>query len=208
MSGRIFPVSSSSAATKRPYHHGHLRETLLDVALRQLATTPAAQLSLRELARAAQVSHTAPYHYFADRHALIHAAGVEGMRRLLQAQADAVAQAQGPHARLLALGEAYVRFAAEQPHAFGLVFDPQYCKPGEPSEDMAPLIAGNEALLADCVVQAQQAGVLPSGDPAPLCHALWGTVHGLAQLVMAGHLPLDAALVALGALLPPDAQPR
>lgn len=207
MSGRIFLVSSSSVK-ERAYHHGNLREALLDVALRQLATTPAAQLSLRELARAAQVSHAAPYHYFADRHALIHAAGVEGMRRLLQAQADAVAQAQGPHARLLALGEAYVRFAAEQPHAFGLVFDPQYCKPGEPSEDMAPLIAGNEALLADCVVQAQQAGVLPSGDPAPLCHALWGTVHGLAQLVMAGHLPLDAALVALGALLPTQGHPQ
>ncbi len=172
-----------------------------------LATTPAAQLSLRELARAAQVSHAAPYHYFTDRQGLIRAAGVEGMRRLLQAQQAAVATGTSPRERLLALGLAYVRFAANEPNAFALVFDPQYCKPGEPAEDMAPLITANEALLASCVDEAQQAGVLPPGETAPISTALWGTVHGLAQLVMAGHVPLPEAEAALAALLP-SRQPR
>lgn len=173
-----------------------------------LSSTPAAQLSLRELARTAQVSHAAPYHYFTDRQGLIRAAGVEAMRRLLQAQGMAVAAEESPRERLLALGRAYVRFAANEPNAFALVFDPQYCQPGTPTEDMAPLIAENEALLAGCVLQAQRAGVLPSGDPGPVATALWGTVHGLAQLVMAGHVPLPAADAALGALLPPRPHPQ
>ena len=56
-------------------------------------------------------------------------------------------------------------------------------------------------------LQAQQAGVLPPGETPPIATALWGTVHGLAQLVMAGHVPLPAAEAALAALLP-SRQPR
>jgi AcrR family transcriptional regulator len=207
VSDRIFLVSSSTD-DKRAYHHGNLRQALLDAALRLLAEVPAARLSLRELARAAQVSHAAPYHYFSDRDDLIRAAGVEGMRRLLQAQADAVATCHGPRERLLALGKAYVRFAASEPHSFALVFDPQYCRPGAPTADMAPLIADNERLLADCVSEAQAAGVLPPMPSGPMATALWGTVHGLAQLTMAGHLDLPAAEAALDALLPPAPHPQ
>ena len=207
MSDRIFLVSSS-ADDKRAYHHGNLRQALLDAALRLLAEVPAAKLSLRELARAAQVSHAAPYHYFSDRDDLIRAAGVEGMRRLLADQQQAVACAHGPQERLLALGKAYVRFAAREPHSFALVFDPQYCRPGAPTADMAPLIAANDRLLADCVARAQSAGVLPPVPPGPLATALWGTVHGLAQLTMAGHLDLPAAEAALDALLPPAPHPQ
>lgn len=207
MFARIFLVSSSPE-DKRPYHHGNLRQALLDAALRLLAEVPAARLSLRELARAANVSHAAPYHYFSDRDGLIRAAGVEGMRRLLQAQREAVDRASGPRQGLLALGLAYVRFAAREPHSFALVFDPQYCRPAEPSAEMAPLIADNEALLAECVVRAQAAGALPPVATGPLATALWGTVHGLAQLTMAGHLDLPAAEAALDALLPAPPHPH
>ncbi len=204
---RIFLVSSS-ANDKRAYHHGNLRQALLDAALRLLAEVPAAKLSLRELARAAQVSHAAPYHYFSDREALIRAAGVESMRRLLQAQHQGVNEAHGPRQRLLALGLAYVRFAAQEPHCFALVFDPQYCSPGEPSEEMAPLIAENERLLGDCVNQAQIAGVLPPVPARHLATGLWGAVHGLAQLTMAGHIDLPAAEAALDALLAANPHPQ
>ena len=50
---------SSLVTNKRAYHHGNLRQALLDAALRLLAEVPAAKLSLRELARSAQVSHAA-----------------------------------------------------------------------------------------------------------------------------------------------------
>jgi AcrR family transcriptional regulator len=204
---KIFLVSSS-VINKRAYHHGNLRQALLDAALRLLAEVPAAKLSLRELARSAQVSHAAPYHYFPDREALIRAAGVESMRRLLQAQHRAVAESHGPRQRLLALGLAYMRFAAQEPHCFALVFDPQYCSPGEPSEEMAPLIAENERLLADFVNQARTAGVLPPVPAQHLATGFWGAVHGLAQLTMAGHIDLPAAEAALDALLAATPHPQ
>lgn len=192
------PTTSESA---RLYHHGNLRQALLDAALQLLKTTPPNRLSLRELARAAEVSHAAPYHYFSDREELIKAAGVESMRRFLQAQQQAVAAQEQPLQKLVALGLAYIGFAAREPHAFALIFDPQLCPPGQPSDDMAPLIHANEALLGQCVQASQSDRTLRGQDPEAMAHAMWGAVHGLAHLVMAGHLPLEAARPAVRALV-------
>ena len=200
MSVRIFLVSSSSES-ERPYHHGNLRPALLDAAFALLAERAAPALSLREVARAAGVSHAAPYHYFPDRDSLLKAVSTECMQRLLQAQQDAVAGRAEPLERLIALGLAYVRFAHEQPHAFALVFDAQLCPPGHPNAESAPLIAANEALLHGCVLALLQADGAAPALAEPLSPALWGTVHGLAQLVMGGHLPMAAVEPALRALL-------
>lgn len=200
MSIRIFLVSNSTDPT-RPYHHGNLRPALLDAAFALLAERPAPALSLREVARAAGVSHAAPYHYFPDRDSLLKAVSTECMQRFLQAQQDAVAGASAPLDRLIALGLAYVRFAHEQPNAFALVFDAQLCPPGHPNAESAPLIAANEALLRDCVLALLAADGAPPALAEALSPALWGTVHGLAQLVTGGHLPMAAVEPALRALL-------
>ena len=55
--------------------------------------------------------------------------------------------AAGPVDRVRALGAAYVGYAADHPQSFALVFDPEYCPPGDPAADMAPLITRNEELL-------------------------------------------------------------
>jgi AcrR family transcriptional regulator len=195
---------SSLKSKTRSYHHGDLRPALLNAVADLLRTTPSDRLSLREVARVAGVSHAAPYHYFPDRAAMLKAAGTDATRRLLEAQVQAADAETDPTARLVAIGLAYVRFAAEHPHAFNLAFDPRICPPGNPLPETAPLIACNETLLSDAVMAAQSAGGLPAGDPASLAAALWATVHGLAQLVMAGLLPIEAAEPALWSLAAPS----
>lgn len=192
---------SRSTTEKSAYHHGNLRQALLDAGFALLARTPATQISLRELARAANVSHTAPYHYFHDKQELIHALGVESMRRFVQAQKAAAEAAARPEERLLAMGMAYVNFAATEPNAFNLIFDPAYCKPGEPTDDIAPLIAENEELLRALTVEAQQLGVLPHDADGSAAAAMWAAVHGLSMLITAGHLPIEVAAPALRSLL-------
>ena len=183
------------------YHHGNLQAALEDAALELLETTSAPKISLREVARRAGVSHNAPYHHFGDRAALLRALGVRGMAALLAAQEEAVAAAEGPVGRVRALGLAYVQYAATNPQAFALVFDPDYCAAGAPSEQMAPLIARNEDLLASEVAALVQEPGWEGRDPDALSAALWSTVHGMAQLIMLGHLPLEAAEPALDALV-------
>ena len=183
------------------YHHGNLQAALEDAALDLLETTSAAKISLREVARRAGVSHNAPYHHFGDRASLLHALGVRAMRELLEAQERAVEQEADPVARVRALGAAYVGYAADHPQAFALVFDPDYCAAGDPSAEMAPLIARNEQLLGGLVTELVAEPGYEGRDPVALSAALWSTVHGMAQLIMLGHLPAEAAEPAIHALV-------
>ena len=183
------------------YHHGNLQAALEDAALDLLETTSAAKISLREVARRAGVSHNAPYHHFGDRAALLRALGVRGMAALLAAQEEAVAATEGTVAKVRALGLAYVAYAAAHPQAFALVFDPDYCAADDPGSDMAALIGRNEELLGGLVTRLVQEPGWQDRDPVALSAALWSTVHGMAQLIMLGHLPAEAAEPAIHALV-------
>ena len=58
-----------------PYHHGHLRETLLQAAIELIPELGPAGFTLREVARRAGVSHNAPYRHFEDKEELLAAVG-------------------------------------------------------------------------------------------------------------------------------------
>src|SRR5438552_2670358 len=68
----------------KAYHHGDLRNALIQAGLELLAESGAAALDLRKVARKAGVSHAAPYRHFADKQALIAAINTEGYRRLAE----------------------------------------------------------------------------------------------------------------------------
>lgn len=184
-------VSSSREA----YHHGRLAQALEDAAMQLLERKPAAEISLREVARAADVSHNAPYHHFTDRRGLLKALAERSMGELLAGVRDAVDGARadgGPVEALLAGGSAYIRFAVEHPNAFTAVYDPTVCIPGAPTETMAPLIDELEAILG---ATAAEAGLGSESEAL----ALWGLMHGLGTLCAAGHFPTDAAQAAFTA---------
>jgi len=75
-------AATITGMTDRPYHHGHLRDALLAEAERTLREQGVEQLSLRDLARQAGVSHAAPRRHFADRQALLDALAGAGFARL------------------------------------------------------------------------------------------------------------------------------
>lgn len=191
---------SEESGAGRPYHHGHLRESLLAAALDLLKSTPPADISLRAVAKEAGVSHAAPYHHFANRTALMEALGTACMERFVARQREAVAAASSGRDALRDQGIAYVRYAAEEPHAFALIFDPTFCPPGNPGPGTAGLVKENLAMLASSVARAQGEGLFVGSDTAEVSTAMWGTVHGLAHLVTEGHLGLDAAVTSLGAV--------
>lgn len=176
-------VSSSRSG----YHHGDLAHALEAAAMQLLADRPAQDISLREVARAADVSHNAPYHHFSDRRGLLKVLAERSMADLVDAVRVAIANAPDPLAAVIEGGGAYIRYAVENPHGFDVIYDPTVCIPGEPSETMAPLIAELEGQLSRA---AAAAGL----DTAEDVVGVWGLVHGLGTLCAAGHFPLDVAL--------------
>lgn len=193
--------SAVPGTREKTYHHGQLREALLNAAHEILDAQGAAALSLREIARHAGVSHAAPYHHFPDKQHLLQAVAERCLVQFNEAQEAAAAGQPTAAQAILAIGEAYVAYAAARPHAFQLIFDPATCTPGQPSP-LTPIIEHSHDQLRALVIRAIQEGGLPDRPVPDLTDALWATVHGLADLVILGHLPASRTPALLAALLP------
>jgi AcrR family transcriptional regulator len=107
---------------KRPYHRDNLEAELLVHAAEILATEGLEALSLRELGRRANVSRSAPYHYFPDKAGLLAKVGRHGFTRLKARILAAVGQETDPARRLRAGLHGYVDFALEESSFFRLMF--------------------------------------------------------------------------------------
>ena len=80
---------------KDAYHHGNLRQALIDAALEIIRKEGPTKLTLRKAARNAGVSHGAPAHHFGDLRGLLAAIGEQGYNLLYQAMHDARQDARG-----------------------------------------------------------------------------------------------------------------
>ncbi|WP_395700972.1 TetR/AcrR family transcriptional regulator [Aquabacterium sp.] len=175
----------------RPYHHGNLREALIDAATALLASHGAEGFGLRDVARAAGVSHAAPYHHFASHEDLLAAVAERGFDALAGAMTAAATQpAATPREALLAINDAYVGFACRQPALFRLMFGPLLAR-GE----QFPALRQTAERSFTVLMQAAQGFDAEQG--ALLGLAGWSLAHGLASLA------IDGALAALPMATPP-----
>ncbi len=185
------PATADKEAQRR-YHHGDLRNALVEAGLKLIETRAVDDLGLREVAREVGVSPTAIYRHFPDKQALKAALALAGLGRLAALQQQASAQAGGGAPGFLASGLAYVRFAAENPVLFRLVFShaqPDNLLDAEPSQVSAALCG----LLED-VGRLLPPGAGTAQRKTAALHA-WALVHGLALLVLDKQIPADWALI-------------
>jgi len=176
---------------RKPYHHGNLREALLDAAIRLIAEVGPTAFTLREVARRAGVSHNAPYRHFRDRDELMAAVAAQGFRELTEAMVGAAARQSDPLDRLKRAGLGYVTFALRRPEHFTVMFDAPRSKRKHP--DAAAAAEQAFGTLLDLVKGCQNAGRLPSGDSHQLALLAWTMVHGIAKLAITGRLPFPSS---------------
>ena len=175
--------------TDRPYHHGALREALLEQAERTVRDRGADALSLRELAREVGVSHGAPRRHFPDRQALLDAVAEAGFDRLgaeLRAAADGAGEEFEP--RLRATAAAYVRFATRDPALLDLMFAGKH---RETSGALHEAAENAFAVMLELIPQGQAEGALEPGEPERVGLVLFSTIQGIASLVSAGIVQPD-----------------
>jgi len=163
------------------YHHENLRETLLELAERSVQRSGVEALSLRQLARDANVSHAAPARHFRDRRALLDALALDGFQRLNRAMADAAATSGTFDARFRAIASAYVTFAVDNAALLGLMYTVKH----EADASDALVEAGRGSLRAAValIAEAQATGAVTAGDdPERLALVAFASVHGVAAL--------------------------
>ncbi|MDX2563786.1 TetR/AcrR family transcriptional regulator [Streptomyces sp. TX20-6-3] len=155
--------------SRNSYHHGGLRQAVLDAALDVIAAEGPGALSLRDLARRAGVSHAAPAHHFKDRTGLLTALAAEGYGLLAEALAAAP--------ELRERGVRYVRFAVEHPAHFQVMFQPDLLRADDPD-----LLAAKERASAE--LRAGVADLTDVPDPRTAGIAAWSLAHGFATLLL------------------------
>lgn len=174
---------------KSGYHHGDLRQALIDAAIALIAERDANSLSLREVARRVGVSHAAPYRHFQDKEDLLVAVAEEGFAGLTAAMLRGIDQApDDPLERLAATGIAYVQFAIAHPSHYRVMFG------NFPLAKLAPAEASNAninafGVLLKQIQLGQETGVVRPGDITQLGLVAWSLVHGLAMLLIDRQLP-------------------
>ena len=157
--------------SRATYHHGDLKATILAEAAVLVADRGADGLSLRELARAAGVSHAAPAHHFTDRRGLFTALATEGFGMLAVALKDA-------RPDFLDAALAYVRFALGHPGHYEVMFDKSLYDATDPELVSAETAAGAELAAGVGTLDDPRA----NDDPQAAALAAWSLVHGFSLL--------------------------
>ncbi|HJW41594.1 MAG TPA: TetR/AcrR family transcriptional regulator [Rhizomicrobium sp.] len=155
----------------RAYHHGDLRNALLESARKILEEETLAQLSLRAVARRAGVSHAAPYRHFPNHESLLVELAKEGFVELRNELRDSVNSGDAESDRIAKIGAAYMRFVVRRPELTSLMFGPQL-----PNRDAFPELAA----AADAIGGEIGAALHDSA----LGLSVWAAVHGLAMLIL------------------------
>lgn len=175
-------TASTPRKTAKPapksYHHGNLRETLLQAAETALAERGVQGTTLRDVAKAAGVSHAAPYHHFASLNDLLAAVAERGFVALGDAMERATATPD-TRERLLQIAQAYVGCARAHPARFRLMFAPQLNQVERyPALQTASHRAFGFLMAAACAHDAVK------GPELALCG--WSLSHGLSNLLIDG----------------------
>lgn len=161
-----------------------LRRRVLDASLALIDSAGLEAFSMREVARRAGVSHQAPYHYFADREAIMAAIVIEGFAQLREDLLAAGAGVADPRRRLTALGKAYLGFAMRQPAHFKLMFRSEWvdaekhAQAGACAQDAFSVLSEVIAAIADG----------PDEQERTLLLTAWSLAHGMATLAIEGKL--------------------
>lgn len=171
-----------AAKAKARYHHGDLKEALVQAAYELVARDGAENFLLADACRLAGVSTAAPYKHFRDRDEILEVVVARAFDELTERSMAAVARhGEGTLAGIVAMGEAYVNFASEQQRLFRLMFGQH------PKLKHAERVMDDGKRCFSSVIEqvARYCSVnsIP-GDPQAIAVRLWTFVHGASSLLI------------------------
>lgn len=167
--------------TKVRFHHGNLRQSLLDLAQSELEIVGRNNLSLRQLAATLGVARSAPYRHFKDKEDLYLALAHTGLAELLTAYHEALGLDASPGQRLLAACQAYLDLANAKPELYQLIFEGN-------ANWHSTLVKDADGLSSFDLFNQLVSEALPaqrSAQSYPVAMTCWCMMHGYAMLQIA-----------------------
>ena len=175
------------------YHHGNLRQALIDAGIQIINESGEANLSLRKVASACKVSHAAPYAHFKDKEDLIEAMKASVTEQFTEELQNAVSDQPDRECALIEMGRRYVTFFVRHPDYFKFLFgsqdliahlqtDRQY------PDDYPPFVLLKETYLE----YLKEKKIKKSKKEQEIeILRLWADVHGLASIACMSHVSVS-----------------
>jgi AcrR family transcriptional regulator len=182
-----------------PYHQGNLHVELLQTALEMIDKEGLDAITLRDLTQRLGTSRTAVYRHFASKEALILGVIEKGYEHLnllftpiFEDRTHSVA------VRFEAMGRAYLDFAIEHPNLYRLLFGENF---RHEREEICDYKDENQATglyaLIGLLLEAQEEGIIAPVNPMVQAAMVWASIHGLASLLIDGHLMMSDNMEAI-----------
>lgn len=168
---------------EKPYHHENLREKLIEAGICLINEQGYEQLSLRKIAAACGVSHTAPYRHFSDKAGLLIAMQQYVEQRFAQILQESIARHQSAPNPMIEFGKAYVLFFADHPqyYAFFTHQDNIRIDLSESKVSAESNYTPFQLFKAEADKHLAQHNI-PKDQYIAAITSMWATVHGLAGL--------------------------
>ncbi|MCU0566569.1 MAG: TetR/AcrR family transcriptional regulator [Oculatellaceae cyanobacterium Prado106] len=169
------------------YHHGHLREALINEAYQQIEQEGAIALNLSKLSQKIGVSQPSVYRHFPNKQALAIRVAQRGFEQLAEALQKATRNAESDAFEgIRAIATAYVEFALNHPEIARLMFSMKE-RTTEPVLQNASKAAA--VPLFRIVEAAKHCDRLRNHDVEQAVRIIWAAIHGLAMLLMDEQIP-------------------
>jgi AcrR family transcriptional regulator len=185
-------TADKAAANKKrsaPYHHGNLKQALIDATVALIMQNGAANVTVAQAAKQAGVSSGAPFRHFSDRKALMTAVALDAME-LFKGEISKAMEEMGNHdalAKFGAIGQAFIRWSFHHPAHFEIISTRSLI-----DFDNSSLRENNDGirtLMGSLLTQASEQGLLKRDDIANLGIEARALVYGLARMYIDGQFP-------------------
>lgn len=185
-----FPMTVKKTSS---YHHGNLKESLLSTALHMVDTEGFDAITLRGITQKLGTSRSAVYRHFESKEALMKGVIEQGYAQLDELFTPIFRdKSRSVEERFELMSRAYLQFAIEHPNLYRLLFGERYREEREGICDYRDetQATGLYALIG-LLLEAQEEGNVEKGDPMIQAATIWASVHGLASLLIDGHLMMS-----------------
>lgn len=186
-------MSSPVREERSSYHHGDLVNAILEAVEEIVHENGPTGVSLREAARRAGVSHSAPAHHFGDKDGMIEAFCKQGFDMLAERLRDCFDRLAALPIReqVAEMGKAYLQFASDHPAHYEVMMGPVAKLKAEHDDGSELSMAAADSFfpLALLVNRMADAGLIDPERGPYFATMMWGVCHGIADLWLGGALP-------------------
>jgi len=177
---------------KQNYHHGDLRTALINATVEMINQYGVESITMRKLSEWVGVSRTAAYRHFSDKTDLLTATAIEGFKQFtLALQVGRLDTSIDEINQFRMMGQAYIRFAMENPAYYRLMFGDTVIQESEALRKACDA-SFNELLIM--IERLQGIGVISGDEPKMQAIYIWSLMHGLSSLVIDNKLQSDIEL--------------